>query len=278
MAYNVNTREMREIQLNSELEELEKVVEKVEEVVPETPKEPEQDSWKKRYSDLRSHAAKKEAEKDREVRELKEQLERATTKQIKFPKSKEEIQAWVTEYPDVAAIVETIAGYKAEEKTADINKKFAELETERKANAKERAVMDVLKVHKDFIELRDSEDFQEWVNNQPIERGPIVGQALYDALYKNETDSKSAIEAINQYKADKKLSSSPQRDKSDRKDAALDVGRSRPTPPLPTGDKPVFKESYIESLSQRDYEKMEDAIDDARREGRIVYDITAGAS
>ena len=39
---------------------------------------------------------------------LKKQLDESTRKEISLPKSDEDIEAWAKDYPDVAAIVETI--------------------------------------------------------------------------------------------------------------------------------------------------------------------------
>ena len=47
-------------------------------------------------------------------------LNKATKKEMKLPKSDEDIEAWATEYPDVAKIVETIAMKKAREQSAEL--------------------------------------------------------------------------------------------------------------------------------------------------------------
>jgi len=69
----------------------------------------EEKSFKKRYGDLRRHMS----EKDKEWQERFEKLEKGGT--IVAPKSDEDIEAWASEYPDIAGIVETIATKKAKE-------------------------------------------------------------------------------------------------------------------------------------------------------------------
>ena len=44
-------------------------------------------------------------------------LTKATKQEIKLPKSDDDIEAWAAQYPDVAAIVETIAIKKAREQS-----------------------------------------------------------------------------------------------------------------------------------------------------------------
>ena len=50
--------------------------------------------------------------------ELLTQLDSATKKEMKLPKSDEDIEEWSKNYPDVAAIVETIAMKKASEQSS----------------------------------------------------------------------------------------------------------------------------------------------------------------
>ena len=85
----------------------------------ETPKEEslsnEEKTYKQRHSDLRKWVANIQTQKDKEITALKTQLATATQKQIKFPKTDEEIEEWSSKYPDVAKIVDTIARKRANE-------------------------------------------------------------------------------------------------------------------------------------------------------------------
>jgi len=78
----------------------------------EEPKNAEEKTFKKRYGDLRRHVQQKEQEFQKQIDSLKIQLSESTKKNIKLPKSDEDIESWAKEYPDVAAIVETIATKK----------------------------------------------------------------------------------------------------------------------------------------------------------------------
>ena len=72
----------------------------------------EEKSFKKRYGDLRRHMS----EKEKDWQEKFEDLEaRMKGENIIPPKSDEDIDAWASEHPDIAGIVETIAAKKAQQ-------------------------------------------------------------------------------------------------------------------------------------------------------------------
>ena len=116
MKYRKNTIEDDE----REIQELEKQRAGSEEEVEAEPEHPEEKTFKKRYGDLRRHSQEKEREFQKQLDDLKVQLEKATKKEIKLPKSEAEIEEWAKEYPDVAGIVETIAIKKAKSKNKKI--------------------------------------------------------------------------------------------------------------------------------------------------------------
>ena len=60
----------------------------------EEPKNAEEKTFKKRYGDLRRHSQEKEREFQKQLDDLKVQLEKATKKEIKLPKTEAEIDEW----------------------------------------------------------------------------------------------------------------------------------------------------------------------------------------
>jgi len=104
-----------------EEEELEQLIKEqrgeAEEAEPEEqePENAEEKTFKKRYSDLRRHQQKQAEEFKEEIEKLKSQLSAATKKEMQLPKSDDDLESWARQYPDVAAIVETIAIKKAKE-------------------------------------------------------------------------------------------------------------------------------------------------------------------
>ena len=88
---------------------------------------PEEETFKKRYGDLRRHMQQQMLERDGEIEAMKAQLNDATKAQIRFPKSEEEVTAWSEKYPDVAKIIDTIAQKRVSEAVTDASKEFDKL-------------------------------------------------------------------------------------------------------------------------------------------------------
>ena len=118
--------------------------------VQEEPKSAEEKTFKKRYGDLRRHSQQKENELQEQIEVLRKQLDESARKEISLPKSDEDIEAWTTKYPDVAAIVETIAIKKAQEQTIELDKRVKELNTMQSNVTKEKAEAELLRLHPDF--------------------------------------------------------------------------------------------------------------------------------
>ena len=232
------------------------------------PTNAEEKTFKKRYGDLRRHTQEKEQQFQKQLDELKSQLEKATKKEINLPKSEAEIDEWSKEYPDVAAIVETIAMKKAKEQSDSINKKLKEIDELNAQTAKDKAEVQLLQIHPDFAEIRDSDDFHEWAEEQP--------KWVQDALYENSEDARSAARAIDLYKSDKNISK-PTKEKSS-KSAASEV-KAKSTRSIPDGEGASNKmyESAVQKMSANEYEKQADTIMEAIRSGNFVYDVSGSA-
>ena len=233
-----------------------------------TPTTAEERTFKKRYGDLRRHTQEKEKEFQKQLDDLKEQLGKATKNEMKLPKSDEDIEAWATEYPDVAKIVETIAMKKAREQSSALEERIKKID-ERDANSvKEKAEVELLKIHPDFGDIRDSDDFHEWADEQP--------KWVQDALYENDNDARSAARAIDLYKSDKGISK-PTKSK-DNKSAALEVA-TKTTRTSPDGEGKANKilESSVQKMSAQQYEKQADTIMEAIRSGNFIYDVSGSA-
>lgn len=221
-------------------------------------------SFRKRYGDLRRHMQQTLSQKDQEIQEIKRQLDQAAKGQIKFPKSDEDIEKWSKKYPDVAQIVDTIARKRANEALEEGEKRLEGLKQLEGKLTRKEAEGQLLALHPDFPKIRSDSAFHDWVAEQP--------QYIQDALYKNSSDAKAAARAIDLYKADKgirKKSNSPA-------DAAKAVGKtSRSTPGV--NGQAAFSESQVQKMSDREYDKNEDAILEAMRNGNFTYDVTGAA-
>ena len=259
--------ELEELKKQAEGKSTETVTEeKTEEA--EEPKNAEEKTFKKRYGDLRRHTQEKEKQFQKQLDDLKEQLGKATKKEMKLPKSDEDIEAWATEYPDVAKIVETIAMKKAREQSKDIEDRLQKIDEMSIEAKKEKAEVELMKIHPDFGDIRDSDDFHDWADEQP--------KWVQDALYENDNDAKSAARAIDLYKADKGIGK-PTKSKND-KSAAKEVNtkKNRSIPDAEGATNKIL-ESDVQKMSADEYEKNADMVMEAIRSGNFIYDLSGSA-
>jgi hypothetical protein len=265
-----NRKYSNEERIKREEEELQQLIEERQNPEREMTNDAEPDSaeersFKKRYGDLRRHQQQKEKEYEDRIAKLEDQLKKSTQQEIKLPKSDEDIDAWARKYPDVAAIVETIAIKKAKEQAEGLEARVREID-EMKANAaREKAEAELMRLHPDFDDIRDNDDFHQWVDEQP--------KWVQDALYENDSDAKSAARAIDLYKADRNIRTKT----NNSRDAASSVstrGRSKPTQNDASG---YLRESAVEKMSAAEYEKAADSIMEAIRTGKFIYDLSGSA-
>jgi len=241
------------------------VKEEAEEQEPE-PTSAEEKTFKKRYGDLRRHAQQKEADLQSQIDQLRTQLDESTKKQIKLPKSDEDIEAWAKEYPDVAGIVETIAIKKSREQAKALEDKIKQIDEMQVSATKERAEVELLKLHPDFVDIREDDDFHNWAEEQP--------KWVQQALYENDNDAKSAARAIDLYKADRNIG----KKKSTSKDAAFATNtKTSRTKPQTNDESSYLKESQVQKMSSQEYEKRADEVMEAIRTGKFVYDVSGSA-
>ena len=234
----------------------------------EEPTNAEERTFKKRYGDLRRHTQDKEKQFQKQLDDLKEQLGKATKKEMKLPKSDEDIEAWASEYPDVAKIVETIAMKKAIEQSAELESRIQKIDEMSAEATKDKAEVELMRIHPDFNDIRDSDDFHDWAQEQP--------KWVQDALYENDNDARSAARAIDLYKSDKGIGKEV-KTKSD-KSAATEVStKNTRTKVDATEAGKKIRESAVQKMSAQQYEKQADTIMEAIRSGNFIYDVSGSA-
>ena len=230
---------------------------------------PEEKTFKKRYGDLRRHNQEKEKSYQDEIFKLKQQLTDTATKEIKLPKSDEEINEWAKEYPDVAKIVESIATKKAKELDSSLEERM-KLIADREASAtRATAEAELMTIHPDFDTIRNDQEFHDWVEAQP--------RWVQQALYENENDSRSAARAIDLYKVDMGITGTPTKKKPDAsKEAAKAVTRGSSNAPSATksGQANQIRESDVAKMKGNQFAANEEAITEAIKSGNFIYDMS----
>lgn len=223
----------------------------------ERPVDAEEKVFKKRYDDLKRHYDSTVNKHKDEVSSLKTQLDDHADK-IQLPKSKEEIEAWRSKYPDVYDVIETIAYTKADEKAKKMEANLKDLETEQVKVKKEKAEIELAKIHPDYNDLRKNESFHKWVEEQDSQ--------IKSWLYDNDTNAKLAARAIDLYKID----SGTSRKKADNTLEASKSVTSTSKKEVDVSNKKIWKLSEISKMKPNQFTKFEKEIDLARKEGRIV--------
>jgi hypothetical protein len=136
----------------------------------------------------------------------------------------------------------------------------------RETAAREKAEAELMRLHPDFNDIRDSDDFHEWAEEQP--------KWVQDALYENDNDARSAARAIDLYKADRGI----KKTRVTSKDAARSVGtRNQRSKPQSDGTGSAILESDVQKMSAQEYEKRSDEIMEAIRTGNFIYDLSGSA-
>ena len=226
---------------------------------------PEEKTYKKRHTDARKYIN----EQDNRIKALEERLNNPDPSAgIRPPKSDEDIGPWAEKYPDVAAIVETIAEKKEQEKFSQAEGRLQRIDEITAEAERTKSENEIRKSHSDFDELKASDAFHDWADVQP--------KWVKDALYENSDDPMSVVRVIDLYKVDNGMDTRGKR--SSTKDAASAVVPKRNSAnPEQNSSKPKYTESMVEKMSMADYEKNQDAILQSSRDNPNFYDISGAA-
>ena len=227
----------------------------------ERPENAEERVFKKRYGDLKRHYDSTLGKHKDEVRTLRTQLEQSS-KQFVPPKSKDELEAWRKEYPDVYEMVETIAMTKADTRAKEMEDKYQNLQVQQEQISREKAEVELLKAHPDFQDIRSKDEFHEWAAKQD----PVIQGWLYE----NTANASLAGRAIDLYKMDKGVSKlSKKQETAVKNEAAKAITKTAKATEVEMPKKKVWSNSEISKMNVREYAKHEKEIDKAVREGRI---------
>jgi hypothetical protein len=224
-------------------------------------------NWEKRYADLRSHTAKKEKEAKAELDALRTEIAelRSTTAipATEMPQTQKELAEWREKNPQAARILQALIEEEAEKKFESAKLDLDEIKKDRARLAREKAEAKIRSVHEDFDVLKDSDDFHDWIETRP--------KVIQDAVYKNNNDPESVIGVIDLYKAAKGIGKP--KPKATAADAVTVKGGKATIDPEAGKPQPI-KESWVASLSMRDYEKNAEKIEEAIRSGNFIYDMS----
>jgi uncharacterized protein YutD len=223
---------------------------------------PVEHDFKKRYDDLKTHYDNKLNEWKQEKQTLEAQA-KATQAEPANLKSSEELDNFKDEYPDVYSVVETVAKKQADSRVSKLESEIQGLKQSEQNLVRESAQTELLSVHPDFLDIKDTDEFNAWLSDQPT--------SISDGITKNGTDSKWAVRVLDLYKSDAGNASTTS--KSDLKSAAQAVTKTKPVQySAKAGNKKIWKQSEIRKLKPHEFENLEKEIDLAAKEGRVSAD------
>lgn len=223
----------------------------------------EEKSFKKRYGDLRRHMQQKE----KEWEEKFATLEKGLSNQIAPPASSESVEAWMKKYPEIAGIVRSLAQKEADARVSAMEADWKNFNEAKEENLRMQAENVIRNAHPDFDELKNSDAFHAWADEQP--------KWVQDALYENADDPKSVIRVIDLYKVDNGLDKKSK--KLAEKEAASAVKAKSKVSVEEDDTAKMWSESQIAKMNDRDYEKYEKEIMEAMRTGNFKYDLSGAA-
>ena len=204
----------------------------------------EEESFKKRYGDLRRYSQEQEKRLQEQIDALKAQLNNSSAA---LPTSEEDLEAWITKHPDVAAIVQAMAAREAEKRVKGTEEKLRQIDEDRYELTRQKAEQAIREAHSDFDNIKTSDDFHDWAEEQP--------KWVQDAIYENSDDARSVIRVIDLYKADKGLTKSAKK-QQDREAASFVKAKGKTNLDDDTGAA-VYSESRVAKMSNKEYEQHE---------------------
>ena len=217
--------------------------------------------YKKRYDDLKRYYDRKLGEWTSKENDLKTQL-RDNRPKYQPPKSKEELETFKAEYPDIYGVVETVSHLQSENQMQTLQEEVESLKKRNEALAQREAQLELGRLHPDFNDIKESDDFHNWADSQPME--------IKSWIYENNSDGKLAARAIDLYKKDRGLGVNKKTEKkSPRNDGADLLVKTNEQVQTPESKEVIFNRSDIERMSDEEFMQYEKDIVKAQREGRI---------
>ena len=214
-------------------------------------------AFKKRYDDLKRHYDETLSKHKDEVLKLKKEKEVISSQPI-F-KSKEDLEEWRKDYPDMYDSVMQLTTEATLKTKLEMEEQLLDVKKQQSRLSRDKAEVELAKKHPDFKDIRESGDFHDWAS--------VQDSTVQSWLYDNSDNPTSAARAIDLYKYDRGLSTKKV-NLDVNKEAAKAVSKTK-TSETPT-DKKQWTWSTIKKMKPEEYTKFETEIDKAHREGRIV--------
>tara|TARA_R100001369_G_scaffold28180_2_gene50619 strand:+ start:2558 stop:3400 length:843 start_codon:yes stop_codon:yes gene_type:complete len=217
-------------------------------------------NYKKRYDDLKRHYDQKLSEFKQKEQELTAMAKDAQPR-YQTPKTPEQLEKFKTEYPDLYDTVESVAYLRSSEQVNQLQEQLQMIQ-EREATAlKREAEADLISRHPDFEDIRGSDSFHKWADDQP--------EQIQDWIYKNPDNAMLASKAIDLFKLETGLSTQTKSQPRKPRGSAADMVSTKTTT-VDAQQPRIWTEREIAAMSLDTFDKYEAEINLAVTEGRVV--------
>jgi len=218
--------------------------------------------YKKRYDDLKRYYDRKLGEWNSKESDLKTQL-RENRPKYTPPKSKEELDSFKKDYPDIYGVVETVSHLQSESQMQTLQEEVDSLKKQNNALAQREAQLELARIHPDYNNIKESDDFHNWADSQPME--------IKSWIYENNSDGKLAARAVDLYKKDRGLGLDKKTEtKPVQKNEGADLlVKTNEQVQIPRTNESVYNRDDIAKMSDEEFMQYEKDIVKAQREGRI---------
>ena len=218
--------------------------------------------YKKRYDDLKRYYDRKLGEWNSKENDLKVQL-RENRPKYTPPKSKEELDSFKKDYPDIYGVVETVSHLQSENQMQTLQEEVDSLKKQNNALAQREAQLELARIHPDYNNIKESDDFHNWADSQPME--------IKSWIYENNSDGKLAARAVDLYKKDRGLGLDKKTEtKPVQKNEGADLlVKTNEQVQIPRTNESVYNRDDIAKMSDEEFMQYEKDIVKAQREGRI---------
>jgi len=217
-------------------------------------------NYKKRYDDLKRHYDQKLSEFKQKEQELTA-MAKNTQPQYEAPKTPEELEKFKTEYPDLYDTVESVAYMRSSEQVNQLQEQLQMIQQREATALKREAEADLISRHPDFEDIRGSDNFHKWAEDQP--------EQIQDWIYKNPDNAMLASKAIDLFKLETGLSTQTKSQPRKPQGSAADMVSTKTTT-VDAQQPKIWTEREIAAMSLDTSDKYEAEINLAVTEGRVV--------
>jgi len=221
----------------------------------QTSEQPNHD-WEKRYKDLQSFNSRKINELTNQIKALQAQ----GVPKVQAPRTPEEMDAFKEQNPEMYSVIQHMATEIAQSQLTTYDQQMAAVQNDLLDTKMERAQLAIKAAHPDFEQVINSDQFAMWAQRQT--------QEVQDWIYNNPDNPDKAIKALSLYKYEsgQNTQTTSQVDASvavSTQGGAATEATSRNHPAY------VWTAEEIRSMSPAEYEKWDEVITLAHREGRV---------